>query len=63
MPTETKEPKVLLISYVPEQKLMLIGKPHSKGPHFPVILNAIQGDRARDIYNELITKKNEKEVE
>lgn len=63
MSTKTEQPKLLMISYIPEKNLMIVGKPHSKGPHFPEIVNAIQGEMARDIYNELITHKNEKEVE
>lgn len=53
--------ELLFVSFTPnddpDSELLIVGKKLNDGPHFPEIVNAIQGKRARDIYEELIKPK------
>lgn len=56
-----KDVEILFVSFTPNEdpkkELLIVGKKLNDGPHFPEIINAIQGERARDIYEELITQE------
>ena len=50
----------VLVSYDPDSKLLLVGKKNYK--HEIVIVNAMQGDEATELYQKLINKKEKGEV-
>lgn len=56
-----KEIDILFVSFTPnddpDKELLIAGKKLNNGPHFPEIINAIQGTRARYIYKLLTTQK------
>lgn len=53
---------ILFVSFTPnddpDKELLIVGKKLNDGPHYPEIINAVQGTRARDIYTELTTQRN-----
>ena len=50
----------VIVSYDPDSKLLLVGKKNYK--HAIVVVNAMQGDEATELFQKLITKKEEAEV-
>lgn len=56
---------ILFVSFThkddPDEELLVVGKKLNSGEHFPEIVNAVMGRRARDIYEELITQRKEGE--
>ena len=42
----------------PDEELLIVGKKSNDYTHYPEIINVIQGTKARDVYQKLITKEN-----
>lgn len=59
--SDEKHIDILFVSFTPnddsDEELLIVGKKLNDNTHYPEIINAVQGKRARDIYEELVKQK------
>ena len=59
--SDKKNIDILFVSFTPNddpgKELLIVGRKLNNNTHYPEIINAVQGKRARDIYDELAKQK------